>query len=88
MTAVEGGMIDFSHHRGHARQALDETVAFSDAIDKALETTDPQETLIIVTSDHSHSMVLTGYPDRRNGILCKICLLYSIKLESCYLNCY
>ncbi|KAJ8981895.1 hypothetical protein NQ317_007287 [Molorchus minor] len=66
---VEGGMIDFAHHRGHARQALDETIAFSNAIEKTIQITDPHETLIIVTSDHSHSMVLTGYPDRGSGVL-------------------
>ncbi|CAH1963272.1 unnamed protein product [Acanthoscelides obtectus] len=66
---VEGGMIDFAHHRGHARKALDETVAFSDAIARALEVTDPKETLIIVTSDHSHSMVFSGYPDRGTNVL-------------------
>nr|CAH7720610.1 unnamed protein product [Callosobruchus chinensis] len=66
---VEGGMIDMAHHRGHARKALDETVAFSDAIARALELTDPKETLIIVTSDHSHSMVFTGYPDRGTSVL-------------------
>lgn len=64
-------MIDFSHHRGHARQALDETVAFSDAVERALEITDPLETLIVVTSDHSHSMVFAGYPDRGSSVLCK-----------------
>nr|CAI5849431.1 unnamed protein product [Callosobruchus analis] len=62
-------MIDMAHHRGHARKALDETVAFSDAIGRALELTDPKETLVIVTSDHSHSMLLTGYPDRGSGVL-------------------
>ncbi|CAG9832093.1 unnamed protein product [Diabrotica balteata] len=66
---VEGGMIDQAHHRGHARKALGETIGFSDAIERALELTDSSETLIIVTSDHSHSMILTGYPDRGRGVL-------------------
>ncbi|CAH1116023.1 unnamed protein product [Phaedon cochleariae] len=66
---VEGGMIDQAHHRGHARKALDEVAAFSDAIQMALDLTDARETLVIVTSDHSHSMVLTGYPDRGAGVL-------------------
>ncbi|XP_074030665.1 alkaline phosphatase 12 [Leptinotarsa decemlineata] len=66
---VEGGMIDQAHHRGHARKALDETIAFSDAIEQALSLSDPAETLIIVTSDHSHSVVLAGYPDRGTGVL-------------------
>lgn len=71
MIQVEGGMIDFAHHRGHARQALDETIAFSDAIQKALDITKSEEddTLIIVTSDHSHSMVFSGYASRDKDIL-------------------
>lgn len=64
-------MIDQSHHRGQTRQAWDETVAFSDAVLKAIEITNPNETLIIVTSDHSHSMVLTGYSNRTSSILCE-----------------
>ncbi|XP_066262954.1 alkaline phosphatase-like isoform X1 [Euwallacea similis] len=66
---VEGGNIDQAHHRGHARKALDETVAFSDAVQIAINMTDEKNTLIIVTSDHSHSAVFTGYPDRRQGVL-------------------
>lgn len=66
---VEGGMIDQTHHRGHARKALDETVALSDAVEVALNMTNNKDTLIVVTSDHSHSMVFTGYPDRSQGVL-------------------
>lgn len=66
---MEGGNIDQAHHRGHARKALDETAALSDAVEMALNMTDELETLIIVTSDHSHSMLLTGYPDRTQGVL-------------------
>lgn len=66
---VEGGLIDYAHHRGHARQALDETVAFSDAIEAAIQKTNIIDTLIIVTSDHAHSLVFTGYPSRQNSIL-------------------
>ena len=71
LLVVEGGLIDYAHHRGHARQALDETVSFSDAIRVALEKTDPQETLIVVTSDHSHSLVFTGYLSRGSNVLGK-----------------
>ncbi|RZB39375.1 Alk phosphatase domain containing protein [Asbolus verrucosus] len=66
---VEGGLIDYAHHRGHARKALDETVAFSDAIETALKKTNSRKTLIIVTSDHAHSMVFSGYASRGRNIL-------------------
>lgn len=66
-------MIDFAHHRGHARQALQETLAFSDAVQSAIQMTkdEEQDTLIIVTSDHSHSLVFAGYADRGTSILGK-----------------
>lgn len=59
-------MIDFAHHRGHARQALQEVVGFNDAIERAMMLTEDvrKETLVIVTSDHSHSLVFSGYPNR------------------------
>ncbi|KAF5295155.1 hypothetical protein FQR65_LT10543 [Abscondita terminalis] len=68
---VEGGLIDFAHHRGYARQALSETAEFSNAVQKAVELTEAEshETLIIVTSDHSHSLVFTGSADRSVSIL-------------------
>ncbi|XP_076654849.1 alkaline phosphatase isoform X2 [Halictus rubicundus] len=69
LLVVEGGLIDFAHHRGHAAQALLETVRFSDAINATLGMIDTKETLVIVTSDHSHSMSFNGYPDRGSNIL-------------------
>ncbi|XP_076293665.1 alkaline phosphatase [Lasioglossum baleicum] len=69
LLVVEGGLIDFAHHRGHAAQALLETVRFSDAINATMRMIDTKETLIIVTSDHSHSMSFNGYADRGSNIL-------------------
>ena len=66
---VEGGRIDHAHHATSARYALADTVAFADAVQLAMEKTDPQETLIIVTADHGHVMTLAGYPTRGNPIL-------------------
>ena len=66
---VEGGRIDHAHHNGNAKRALIETVEFSNAIRKAIEMTDPEETLIIVSADHSHTFTIAGYPARGNDIL-------------------
>ncbi|XP_015115927.1 alkaline phosphatase, tissue-nonspecific isozyme isoform X2 [Diachasma alloeum] len=69
LLVVEGGLIDFAHHRGHAAQALRETVRFSDAINTTLGLVNVDNTLVIVTSDHSHSLMFNGYSDRGSSIL-------------------
>lgn len=64
-----GGLIDLGHHDNKARKALDETVQFSEAIQAAVDITNQKDTLIIVTADHSHTMMMSGYPKRGNDIL-------------------
>jgi alkaline phosphatase len=66
---VEGGRIDHAHHAGNAYRALTDTIAFSQAVQRAVDRTDPRETLIIVTADHSHVLTIGGYPKRGNPIL-------------------
>jgi alkaline phosphatase len=66
---VEGGRIDQAHHEGNAAHALEETIALNVAIKVALEKTKREDTLIIVTADHSHTMTISGYPKRGNPIL-------------------
>jgi len=68
---VEGGRIDHANHAGNAYRALDETIAMSRAVQVAAEMTSPEDTLIIVTADHSHTMNFVGYPVRGNPILGK-----------------
>ncbi len=68
----EGGRIDHAHHSGNAFRALSDTVAFSDAVRTAMEMTSDNDTLIIVTADHSHTMTFAGYPVRGNPILGKV----------------
>ena len=69
---VEGGRIDHGNHNGNAFRALNETIAMSDAVRTAREMTSEADTLILVTADHSHSLVFVGYPDRGNPILGKV----------------
>ena len=69
---VESGRIDHGHHAGNAYTALTDTIAFSDAIQKAVEMSDMSQTLIIVTADHGHVFTIAGYPKRGNPILGKV----------------
>ncbi|MEO0642370.1 MAG: alkaline phosphatase [Pseudomonadota bacterium] len=66
---VEAGRIDHAHHAGKAGFALEETVEFARAIQHAIDNTDPADTLIMVTADHSHVFTIAGYPRRGNDIL-------------------
>ncbi|PFH09113.1 alkaline phosphatase [Collimonas sp. PA-H2] len=66
---VEGGRIDHALHATNTRRALQETVAFDDAIKIALDKmqqVDPglKNTLVVVTADHDHSILLNGYAKR------------------------
>jgi len=66
---VEGGRIDHAHHANNAYRALSDAQAFANAIQTALGKVDLNETLIIVTADHSHVFTMAGYPVRGNPIL-------------------
>lgn len=65
---VEAGRIDHGHHGGSAKAALYDTVALSKAVRKAVEMVNLEETLILVTADHSHVFTMAGYPKRGNPI--------------------
>jgi alkaline phosphatase len=69
---VEGGRIDHAHHSGNAFRALTDTIALSEAVAAAAEMTSADDTLIVVTADHSHTMTFAGYPVRGNAILGKV----------------
>ncbi|MCF6300883.1 MAG: alkaline phosphatase, partial [Proteobacteria bacterium] len=66
---VEAGRIDHGHHAGNAYRALTDTIELSNAVAAALQQVDLNETLIIVTADHSHTFNMGGYPQRGNPIL-------------------
>lgn len=69
---VEGGRIDHGHHDNNAYRALTDGIAFADAVAVADEMTGQDDTLIIVTADHSHTFSFSGYPARGNPILGKV----------------
>lgn len=66
---IEGGRIDHGHHEGKAGYALSQAQEFAKAVAVAIENTDAEDTLILVTADHSHVFNIAGYPTRGNPIL-------------------
>ncbi|XP_065367959.1 membrane-bound alkaline phosphatase-like [Calliphora vicina] len=66
---IEGGLIDIAHHETKSAISLDETLEFEKAIQLAREMTDPEDTLIVVSSDHAHPLTISGYPGRGTDIL-------------------
>ena len=69
---VESGRIDHAHHAGNAYNALNDTIEFAKAVQTAIDNTNSEDTLIIVTADHSHVFTIAGYPKRGNPILGKV----------------
>ena len=65
---VAGARIDHGHHHGIASLALHETLALEEAVAKAMELTSEEDTLIVVTADHSHTMSIGSYAKRGNPI--------------------
>ncbi|MEN0036664.1 MAG: alkaline phosphatase [Cellvibrio sp.] len=66
---VEGGRIDHALHASNAKRALTDGIAFDNAIKLALEkmeAVDPglKNTLVVVTADHDHTLVINGYAER------------------------
>ncbi|MCC5887510.1 MAG: alkaline phosphatase [Gammaproteobacteria bacterium] len=66
---VEGGRIDHAHHANNAWRALTDTIAMDEAVRVAGELTSADDTLIVVTADHSHPVTLAGYATRGNPVL-------------------
>jgi alkaline phosphatase len=68
---VEGGLIDLALHDTNAKRALQEVVAFDNTLKATIaqmRVIDPglKNTLIVVTADHDHTLLLNGY-SRRTG---------------------
>ena len=65
---VEAGRIDHAHHGNNAYRALEDTLALDDAVTTAQKLLG-QDSLVIVTADHSHTFTISGYPRRGNPML-------------------
>ncbi|CAF4835788.1 unnamed protein product, partial [Rotaria sp. Silwood1] len=70
---IEGGRIDHGHHETKARYALDEFVEFDNTIGQTKEILKEKgllnDTLMIVTADHSHVFTIGAYSSRGSNIL-------------------
>ena len=54
--------MDHAHHFNMAQVALRDTVALSDAVQRAMDMTSEDDPLIVLTADHSHPFTMSGYP--------------------------
>ncbi len=68
---VEGGLIDLALHDTNAKRALQEVTSFDNVLKATIaqmQGIDPglKNTLIVVTADHDHTLLLNGYA-RRTG---------------------
>lgn len=66
---IEGGLVDYGNHFNVPQLGLDEVHELSKAVQTAVDMTNPDETLIVVTSDHAHPLSISGYPGRGTDIL-------------------
>ncbi|MGY3900202.1 alkaline phosphatase [Aeromonas veronii] len=66
---VEGGRIDHALHGTNAKRSLTDAVALDEAVKTALGKVDLNNTLIVVTADHDHTMTINGYSAKGNPVL-------------------
>lgn len=65
---VESGIIDSAHHRNFASKALTQVLQLEKAVEAAIKAVDLDETLIMVTADHGHTLTMSGEPKRGTDI--------------------
>lgn len=66
---AEGGRIDHAHHANTPKHALEDTLAFDEAVTRALQLTSDRDTLIIVTADHAHPFTLGSWASLNTSVL-------------------
>ncbi|KAL1443751.1 hypothetical protein MTO96_045851, partial [Rhipicephalus appendiculatus] len=78
---AEGGQIDFAHHDNLAQVALQETIEFEGVVEKVATSLPKNDTLIVVTADHSHTLNIAGHPPRGTNILAAYRFCVDIQVE-------
>nr|ACO14661.1 Alkaline phosphatase, tissue-nonspecific isozyme precursor [Caligus clemensi] len=66
---LESGRIDQGHHENYAKKAFEEFIELDRAVKHIMEKVNLEDTLVLVTADHSHAVTMNGYPKRGNNIL-------------------
>jgi len=69
---IEAGRIDHGHHAGNAFSALNETIELAQTVEWLVQHVNLDETLIVVTADHSHTFTLAGYNTRGADVLAPV----------------
>ena len=71
---VEAGHIDLAHHSTKANKAMYEAMALDDAVEGFMNLMgdEMEDTLIIVTSDHGHTMSFGSFASRGSDIMGKL----------------
>ncbi len=83
---ILGGRIDHALHENWAKLAFEEVKMFDKTIETVRRLTNEDDTLIVVTADHSHSVNLIGYPYRNTSILGIFTFTYLLHLW-CFNKC-
>lgn len=85
-TPLSAGRIDHAHHHNNGRRALEEIGALDEAVRNALNITQPSETLLVLTADHSHVFTFGGDNTPRGhpvmGIYFSLTDVFSLPLVS------
>jgi alkaline phosphatase len=58
-----------AHHENQPLKSLEDTREFAHAIDVARQMTNEADTLIVVSSDHSHAFSFSGYTNRGQDVV-------------------
>lgn len=66
---IEAGRIDHALHDGNLARAVADGEALAAAVKMADDMTNDEDTLIIVTADHAHTLAFNGYCGRGSNIL-------------------
>ncbi|CAM9237306.1 unnamed protein product [Scytosiphon promiscuus] len=65
---VEAGRVDHASHAGNMHRTFQDGIAYQEAVQYAMDNTDPTETLIISTADHGHAIAFNGYCGRGSPV--------------------